>query len=87
MRMPRPFQSIAERIEEALAAATQAQRTPVSLVLGKQDYLDFKAWRSASEGDAAADSHRGIPVRLNAPVYMSCLELVPSPGLPNAIKL
>jgi hypothetical protein len=89
MRAPGPLQSIAERVDEALQAALESRRTPIALVLGKEDYPAFQAWASARLGLKIdfGDTYRDVPVRLNAPVFLSCLELEAIPGRPNAIRL
>ncbi len=89
MRAPRPFQSIVERIDEAIQTALDANRNPVALVLGKEDYSAFATWaREVQQWDIdSGDRYRDMPVRLNDLVFLSCLELQPTPGLPNALRL
>ena len=88
MRAPRPFQTIAERIDEAFAEALSQARAPVELVLGKEDYPAFKAWAMETLGlDIEGERYRGVPVRWNEPVYLSRLKLQSKPGVPNALLL
>jgi hypothetical protein len=88
MHAPRPLQSIAERVDEAFQAAIAARRTPILLVLGKEDYPLFANWARAVHGldFERGDTYADVPVRLNAPVFLSCLELQAIPGKPNAIR-
>jgi hypothetical protein len=58
-------------------------------VLGKEDYPLFASWARAVHGldFERGDTYGDVPVRLNAPVFLSCLELEAVPGHPNAIRL
>ena len=86
MRAPRPFQSINQRIEAALAAAAEADRTPVELVLGKEDYPVFEAWARAIHGvDVLEGGYRGLRVRHNPTLFLSRLRLPSKPGSPTAL--
>ena len=88
MSTPAPARSIAQRIEDALAAAAKENRTPMALVLGKEDYPAFAAWAESAAGmDIGRDSYRGVRVRPNEAIYLSRLMLRTTPGLPNALLL
>jgi hypothetical protein len=82
------MQSIAQRVDEALEAAAAAKRTPILLVLGKEDYPLFASWARSVHGldFEHGDTYGDVPVRLNAPVFLSLLELEAIPGQPNAIR-
>ena len=88
MTAPGPARSIAQRVDDALAASSRGERTPTALVLGKEDYPAFKAWAQDLLGlDIESDGYRGLPVRANEKIFLSRLMLQTKPGRPNALLL